>query len=66
MRATSIRNERRSDNNIQSDLYGTPDNCIAQFESECMKNDANWAHLVNRVTGELIASYTYEQGLVTK
>jgi hypothetical protein len=66
MRTTSIRNERRSDNNIQSDCYGSQNDCIATFETECIKNDANWGHLFNRVTGELIASYTHKQGLVSK
>lgn len=62
-RYTSLSCEKYS--NYQIDYSGLQHDCIANFESACIKREAKWAHLFRERDGQIVATFNNVQGLTT-
>jgi hypothetical protein len=62
MQCTSINHCKNS--NFQIDYRGIKPNCISDFEDWCIKNDVIWAHLFDIETGDAVATYNADNGLL--
>lgn len=52
-------------NHCKNGNYQIDHNEIASFERWCINNDAIWAHLFRKRTGEMVATFNSAQGLTT-